>query len=343
MQQNSTDVNFAGMNGFIWWVGVVENIFDPLKMGRLQVRIIGWHTEDTNIIPSADLPWASAVLPLTDTNKSLDVIPGDWVMGYFLDGNNGQKPVVMGQFSGINARNNTSIGFSPQLTPEQKALMPQRASAVEHDVIGQPTVSNQSRGIITGTTINVANNNRAHVCDVSAEMKRTAGWIRLQYSTVVIAVRDAVRAILKVLGLSPDGTSSRLKELATAIANEATKLKKILKDINDATEVFVSFTNQVRSMIEWLLSLPQQALALLKDCLDELQKSLAKGFTDLFAPVSLGGSTVLSDIQSIANTAKEVADATLQTVNNAASAAASAAAVVSTVTNTDPTAGIKLN
>lgn len=343
MQQNYIDSNFAGMNGFIWWVGVVENIFDPLKMGRLQVRIIGWHTEDTNIIPSADLPWASTVLPLTDTNKSLDVIPGDWVMGYFLDGNNAQKPVVMGQFNGINAQNNTSIGFSPQLTPAQKALMPQRASAVEHDVIGQPTVSNQSRGIITGTTINVANNNRAHVCDISAEMDRASTWVRLQYSTVVVAIRKAIQAIIAALGLQPDGVSSFLTETAKKIAAEARAIKKILKDINAAIDVFIEFTKLVKEMIEWISSLPAKALALLKDCLNELQKSLSKSFIDLFATSTGVGSGLGADIQSIADSAKSVADDALATINNVAAAATSAASVVQAATSADPTAGLKLN
>lgn len=348
-QLNSTDTNFAGMNGFIWWVGVVENIFDPLKMGRLQVRIIGWHTEDTNLIPSEDLPWASPLLPLTDTNKSLDVIPGDWVMGYFLDGNNGQKPVVMGQFNGVNAQNNTSTGFSPQLTPEQQALMPQRAAGVEHNVVGQPTVSNQSRGIITGTTINVANNNREHVCDISAEMDRAAKWVKFQYSTVVEAIRKAVRVILAKLGFNPEGVSSRLTEIAKKIAAEAKQIKKILKTINDATEIFIKFTEQVKQMIEWISSLPAKLLALLKDCLAELQKSLSKAFTDLFSSeagslADSGEGSLASDIKSITDSAKEVAEAAIETVNNVASAAEAAASVVVTVnTLKDPTAGLKLN
>jgi hypothetical protein len=71
------DNNYAGMNGYVWWIGVVENVFDPLKLGRLQVRIIGWHTDDLNAIPSDSLPWAQTVLPLSDTNRSIDAMPGD--------------------------------------------------------------------------------------------------------------------------------------------------------------------------------------------------------------------------------------------------------------------------
>ena len=36
------------MNNFIGksWIGVVENIDDPLQLGRVKVRIFGYHTED---------------------------------------------------------------------------------------------------------------------------------------------------------------------------------------------------------------------------------------------------------------------------------------------------------
>lgn len=343
------DNNYAGMNGYVWWIGVVENVFDPLKLGRLQVRIIGWHTDDLSAIPSESLPWAQTVLPLSDTNKSMDVMPGDWVTGFFLDGTNGQNPVVTGSLNGITPPTNNTTGFSPQLTSAQKELMPQRAAGVEHNVVGQPTVSNQSRGIITGTTINVANNNRAHVCDISAEMDRAAKWVKFQYSTVVEAIRKAVRAILTTLGFNPEGVSSRLTEIAKKIAAEAKQIKKILKTINDATEIFIKFTEQVKQMIEWISSLPAKLLALLKDCLAELQKSLSKAFTDLFSGeagslADSGEGSLASDIKSITDSAKEVAEAAIETVNNVASAAEAAASVVVTVnTLKDPTAGLKLN
>ena len=37
---------YAGLNGFIWWTGVVEDRKDPLKLGRCRVRIIGWHSDN---------------------------------------------------------------------------------------------------------------------------------------------------------------------------------------------------------------------------------------------------------------------------------------------------------
>ena len=31
---------------FVWWQGVVEDIMDPLMIGRCKVRILGYHTDD---------------------------------------------------------------------------------------------------------------------------------------------------------------------------------------------------------------------------------------------------------------------------------------------------------
>ena len=38
--------NFLGKDGFVWFIGVIENRADPLGMGRCQIRIFGWHTSN---------------------------------------------------------------------------------------------------------------------------------------------------------------------------------------------------------------------------------------------------------------------------------------------------------
>jgi hypothetical protein len=93
--------NFMGLNGFVWWVGVIENRVDPLAMGRCQVRIFGWHTDNLSLLPTKDLPWAQALLPINNTKSWQPPTVGDWVAGWFLDGENGQFPVMMGVLSGL--------------------------------------------------------------------------------------------------------------------------------------------------------------------------------------------------------------------------------------------------
>ena len=41
-----TQSYFMGLDGFIWFVGVVEDRNDPDQLGRVRVRCLGFHTED---------------------------------------------------------------------------------------------------------------------------------------------------------------------------------------------------------------------------------------------------------------------------------------------------------
>lgn len=99
---------FLGKNGFVWWQGVVEDIYDPLKIGRVRVRVLGWHTDDKSEIPTQDLPWAHVVMPANNASMSgkgwspTGILQGTWVVGFFRDGLNAQEPVVFGTLGGIN-------------------------------------------------------------------------------------------------------------------------------------------------------------------------------------------------------------------------------------------------
>jgi hypothetical protein len=95
------NIAFTGMNGFIWWTGVVENRNDPLNLCRCQVRIFGWHTENKKLIPTEQLPWAQALLPPNASSQSKTPLEGDWVVGFFYDGASGQFPVIMGVLPAI--------------------------------------------------------------------------------------------------------------------------------------------------------------------------------------------------------------------------------------------------
>ena len=110
---------FLGFSEFKHFVGVVEDRFDPEKLGRLRVRVLGIHTADKNKIATADLPWASVVLPTTSAGISglgqspSFIVEGAWVWGYFRDGNGlMQEMVIVGTLPGKPAElGNTDGGF----------------------------------------------------------------------------------------------------------------------------------------------------------------------------------------------------------------------------------------
>ena len=99
--------NFMGKDGFIWFVGVVEDRLDPKFLGRLRVRALGYHTEDISKLPHWDLPWAHVMNPVTSATVSgvgqspLGAVEGTWVLGFFRDGSAAQEPVIIGTLPGI--------------------------------------------------------------------------------------------------------------------------------------------------------------------------------------------------------------------------------------------------
>ena len=110
---------FMGLDGFIWFVGVVEDRNDPDELGRVQVRCLGYHTENLTLIPTEDLPWAHLMHPVTDPsmqglgNTPSFLVEGTWVVGFFLDAKDKQQPVIMGTLPGYpQSTSDTTKGFN---------------------------------------------------------------------------------------------------------------------------------------------------------------------------------------------------------------------------------------
>jgi hypothetical protein len=91
---------------FVWWIGVVEDRMDPEKIGRVRVRIYGYHTADTGKIPKDDLFWAIPVQPIISAAMSgigftpTGIVEGTTVIGFFADGHEAQHPIILGTLGG---------------------------------------------------------------------------------------------------------------------------------------------------------------------------------------------------------------------------------------------------
>ena len=109
--------NFIGRDGFRWWIGQIppvevwEGQANNEKGGwgnRYKVRILGYHPYSKGDLADNDLPWAGVIIPPTagtgaaNYAQSTRIKPGDIVIGFFLDGDNGQLPMIMGSFGRTN-------------------------------------------------------------------------------------------------------------------------------------------------------------------------------------------------------------------------------------------------
>ena len=108
--------NFLGRDGFKWWVGQVapeeaqgSQINGDGWGNRVKVRIMGYHPDDEVELKNEDLPWAhilkspEAGSGRAGRGKPTQVLPGDNVLGFFLDGDTAQQPVILGVFSSSTA------------------------------------------------------------------------------------------------------------------------------------------------------------------------------------------------------------------------------------------------
>ena len=107
--------NFLGKDGFNWWIGQIAppKYWRPLnavlarqeyKHNRVKVRIIGYHPFDCqgNDLPDEDLPWAEVMIPThsgsgqAGLGENMILAGGETCIGFFLDGEDAQQPVIMG-------------------------------------------------------------------------------------------------------------------------------------------------------------------------------------------------------------------------------------------------------
>lgn len=119
-----------------WFIGVIENVNDPMGVNRVQVRCLHYHTEDRSSLPTEQLPWATFGNGSARMSAPM-VVPGDWCVGFFIDGKIAQQPIILVMLDGIPGPQDKSRGFSDP-------------SGVYPKVVNKPTTSPLSRADLSG-------------------------------------------------------------------------------------------------------------------------------------------------------------------------------------------------
>lgn len=140
-----------GENGFRWFIGnVVDRKSDPLKLGRVKVRIYSVH-DDPALTPDNELPWATIINPPQSASANqvgiapLGLVEGSTVVGFFADGAEGQLPMILGTIAGIPG-NDTSKHDVAKLAREENDLRESKnANRIVGELVTEPETTYNSK------------------------------------------------------------------------------------------------------------------------------------------------------------------------------------------------------
>jgi len=295
--------DFYGKKGFIWWVGLVEDDEDPLKLGSIRARIIGLHSEDSSLVPTESLPWAQIMLPATGSNTFTVPRIGDWVFGFFQDGEYAQIPVVIGIFPGIESVQSRTIYQQIVNKKGGPNEVPTTPPGVVDRKLGKPITPLEARddGTVEETVVNATNQVRSHICDVKFEIIKDISFTKGQFGVVLEKIREGIRKILTVLGLNPSPTSFFV-QVAKEVVALLKKITNAIKEINEQIVSLLKVAQTIRAVIDYITSLPEKARKFLTECITKFLAALAQGFANIFVkPITGASFGAFSEIQKSFN------------------------------------------
>lgn len=303
-------VNRIGYDNFVWWIGVVEDDRDPLKMGRCRVRIFGSHNQNLELVPTDTLPWASPVNPTNNSKKIDPPMPGEYVLGFFLDGLSSQFPVMLGVIPGIAQEEpKPGTGFSSlareynnpdiiKLNQEKVPVIPNNAPNMALQQVGKASVP-QNAVTANNTVLGLNNSNLVHSCDfrflfnlgdlnigglenpltliqqaIANAKNKAAAMIRVLLSQLLSNFRLAFDGILLALNLDPTGQLSKIMSQARDVIRKINYYSRKLAEYIGSAALVVSLIKELQQVIDWIKSLPSKVLAMLKDCLATFQNAV---------------------------------------------------------------------
>jgi len=276
--------NFLGKDGFNWWIGQIAppeswrhvNAYlsrSEYKHNRVKVRIIGYHPFDDQGIdlPDVDLPWAEIMIPThsgsgqASLSETMILAGGETCIGFFLDGEDAQQPVIMGllpkfnkveeAYDNVESRKIKSSGFKP----------------FEADLAGSAHQQDSNSRLRDGTRVAVVpkelKNTVASGTAQGKNTKKTTAWTPCNDS-VIGKSTQAVQDFIQILqGLENVG-SSWIDPLTNSVVNMQAELAHV--------------TGQVQGIMKGTIN----------SIKTNLLKKLNKQFKKLLGPIKAGAKGV---------------------------------------------------
>jgi hypothetical protein len=283
--------NYIGRDGFKWWIGqvadpetsgwgsareaknskVITDENDEVYTHRCKVRVLGYHTisdEEGYVLRDSDLPWAHIMVPAgTGTGvNGIGQLPeyqgGENVLGFFLDGDDAQQPVIIGGFARGHqveevedtATNDADSQIDCLVRPFKPRLPSNTGMSNSHIIkvagnsnpggagtpvgTGQTTSSSNSsasRGsVATGDkqeTKNGASQGMEKDVNISRPACEAEGNIIAEVQQAVLAAIQTLTAFQEYKGLYIDGTIGQVRTLASSIGGQVKIIAGLIRKL----------------------------------------------------------------------------------------------------------------
>jgi len=303
---------FVGRDGFYWWIGQIAeesswvdnlsgtptetNEGTPGFGQRYKVRIMGYHTAVPSELPDDHLPWATVMYPVTagggtaSTSETANLRQGMFVFGFFLDGEDGQQPVIMGvigynqytaimaevpdakfvPFNGLNPSRGQNVAtYARTVTPNAGKVAPTPSITAVTTPQGQTEDSSTDQS----GTLNATTNN-----GVESAME----------TTEVASVDEAEETTVDNVVPKPSKCDPiPLGGLATTISNFIKDIEKTRKTVSDwkytATKGVIDQKAEIDRKKEQIM---KDIMKYIKDYMIEAEKWAEKKMNDIIKAIN---------------------------------------------------------
>ena len=342
LEQGLLKKQFVGRDGFFWWLGQVVDsakwkdnspalpIADlPGMKRRVKVRIMGYHTADVGALKDDDLPWAYCMMPVTaggnmgGMSQSVNFSGGEWVFGFFLDGEEGQQPVVMGVLDKSSqltfpkeipaAGFQAFSGFTNGLVESQNNIKEDGAPG-ESDAT-QPSVPVKSSGVKVKPTLategaqleSVRQDIPDHGTKAAHENAKNTGEVKPAQGCADDNPQAGIKLALTRLqkqmafleeqqGIFLDPLAQKLGDIQGEVERANQNVNAYVKDIMDKVRA-VAITETAKKMAEVSIKLPIDAMGGFKDELDNVLEGLGCLFENVIGGLNETLNSLLDDVK----------------------------------------------
>jgi len=301
IENNLLKTNFLGKDGFRWWIGQVApeaaqgnqiNQIGSTWGCRMKVRIYGYHPADITELADEDLPWAQVLLSSqggsgkANRARSIRIAPGDTVMGFFLDGDDAQLPVILGIFANTGYYSSTDEYKSPfqPFTGYTSKIKPNNEFIAKNEGGDDSNKSQKSPRFLTKEIVEDLNENLE---------KGKAQLEQLVDSDEILASTSAATGELKQV-LDSGAVQTGLKNTAANAKPIIENLKKNFENVD--TQAFKGIGQEIilGSGVQAAVANTKSTNKIkntLKNTLDEVKTAIPK---DKFKGLAEGASEIVS-------------------------------------------------